>query len=407
MSETVIVAARRTPIGSFQGALSSLSAPQLGSLAIKACLEKGQVPPEAIDDVIMGNVLTAGVGQAPARQAALGAGLPQKTTCLTLNKVCGSGLMSVALAHQMIQTGASEGIVAGGQESMTQTPYLLPDARAGYRLGHQRVVDGIIKDGLWDVYNDFHMGNAAELCAREKNCSRQDQDRFALESYHRARRAIKEGYFKEEITPVSIPSNAVRRAHGTSGAGGADPKGETIVDTDEEPMKADLEKLPTLKPAFQKDGTVTAGNASSLNDGAAAVILMSASRAQSLHLKPMAKILGYATVARAPEWFTMAPSDAIEKNLSQLHLKTSNIDLFEINEAFSVVSLCNMAKLHLDPQRVNIHGGAVALGHPIGASGTRILVTLLHALKRTQGKKGLASLCIGGGEAISMVIEMC
>ena len=390
MTETVIVAATRTPIGSFQGTLSSLPATQLGSLTIKSNLEKIKLAPNEIDDVIMGQVLTAGVGQAPARQAALGAGLPEGTTCLTINKVCGSGLMAVALGYHFIQSGQSPCVVSGGQENMSQTPYLLPQARNGYRMGNKQVIDSMVNDGLWDPYNDFHMGCAAELCAREKNCSRENQDNFAIESYRRSQQATKEGVFKDEITPVTISSR----------------KGNTVVDTDEEPFKTNFDKIPKLKPAFQKDGTVTAGNASSINDGAASVILMSAEKAKSLNLKPMARVLGYATAAKKPEWFTMAPAEAIKKNLSRLNLKTADIDLYEINEAFSVVSLCNMKELDLDPKKVNIHGGAVSLGHPIGASGARVLVTLLHALKRTKQKRGLASLCIGGGEAISMVVEM-
>lgn len=389
MTETVIVAAKRTPIGSFQGSLGEISAPKLGSVAIKAALEASGLKGEDVSEVIMGNVLTAGEGQAPARQAGIFSGLPHGTPCLTIGKVCGSGLKAVMLADQAIRSGDSEVVIAGGMENMTLAPYLLPKARGGYRMGNGQIIDSMVNDGLWDVYNNFHMGNATEICAKKYEITREEQDRYAAQSYTRAQKAIKDGAFKREISPVKIESK----------------KGEIIFDTDEEPGKGSIEKLPSLKPAFDKAGTVTAGNASSINDGAAALVLMSAEAAKKRGLKPLARILGHAQASVAPEWFTIGPSEAIKKNFAKLGLTAKDIDLFEINEAFAAVALANNKILGLSEQNANVRGGAVALGHPIGASGARILVTLLHALEDLNLKRGLASLCIGGGEGVSLIIE--
>ncbi len=390
MSEEVfIVSAARTAIGSFQGNFADIPAPKLGAAAIAEAVKRSGLKPEEINEVIMGCVITAGIGQAPARQATIFAGLPNGTPALTVNKVCGSGLKAVMLADQAIRSGTSEVVVAGGMENMTLAPYLLPKVRSGLRLGHAQVIDSMIKDGLWDAYNDFHMGNATELCAKKYEISREDQDRYAVQSYQRAQKAIQEGSFKREIVGVEVQAG----------------KETKVIDTDEEPFKSKVEKLPTLKPAFQKDGTVTAGNASSINDGGAALVLMNASAAKKKGLKPLAKIVGYAQASVAPEWFTIGPSEAIKKNLQGLNLKASDIDLFELNEAFAAVAIVNNKILGLSEDRVNIRGGAVALGHPIGASGARILVTLLHALADTNQKRGLASLCIGGGEGVSLIVE--
>lgn len=390
MKDVWIVGAARTPIGSFGGSLAAVSTPKLGAVAIAAAVERAGVPKDAIDDVYMGCVLPANLGQAPARQAALFAGLPQSTPCTTVNKVCGSGIKTVMLAASQIRAGDAEIAVAGGMENMSQAPYYLDKARDGYRLGHGQVTDAMVKDGLWDVYNDFHMGNAAEICAKDKGISREDQDAFAAESYRRAQAAVAAGVFKDEIAPVTI----------------AGKKGEqTIVDSDEEPGRGNPAKFASLRPAFDKAGTVTAANASSINDGAAAVVLASADKARELGLKPLARIVAYASHAQAPEWFTTAPVFAVQKALAKAGLSIDDIDLFEINEAFSVVSLACNQGLGVDPAKVNIHGGAVALGHPIGGSGTRILVTLLHNLARTGKRYGVASLCIGGGEAVALVVE--
>ncbi len=387
--ETVILSGVRTPIGSFQGALADLSAPKLGSIAIAEALKRAGLKGEDICEVIMGNVLTAGLGQAPARQATLFAGLPQGTPALTIGKVCGSGLKAVMLADQAIRSGDAEVVIAGGMESMTQAPYLLPKARAGYRMGHGEVLDSLVKDGLWDVYNNFHMGTATEMCAKKYEISRETQDQYALESYQRSQKSVKEGLFKREIVAVEIDSR----------------KGKVVVDSDEEPFKANLEKLGTLKPAFDKAGTVTAGNASSINDGAAALVLASSDWAKKRGLQPLARIVGHAQASVAPEWFTIGPSEAIKKNFNKLGISAKDIDLFEINEAFAAVAIANNKILGLTPDRVNVRGGAVALGHPIGASGARILVTLIHALQDLNLKRGLASLCIGGGEGVSLVVE--
>ncbi len=386
----VIVSASRTAIGSFNGFLKDIPATKLGSIVIGDVIRRAGIGNTLIDEVIMGNVLQANEGQAPARQAALGAGLPVAVECMTVNKVCGSGLKSVMLAAQSIMLGDADVIVAGGMENMTRVPYYLENARQGFKMGHQSVTDGMIKDGLWDVYNDFHMGNAAELCADECRISREEQDEYARMSYTRALEAQKKGYFNDEIVPVEIPQR----------------RGDPLVfDTDEEPGRVKFEKISGLKPAFRKEGSVTAANASSINDGAAALLLMSADKARELNLKPLAKIIAYGSVAKKPEEFTTAPADSINKVLKRAHLNISDIDLFEINEAFSVVSLINNKLLKIDPETVNVNGGAVALGHPIGASGARILVTLLYAMRRMDMQKGLASLCIGGGEASTVIVE--
>jgi acetyl-CoA C-acetyltransferase len=390
MREVVIASACRTPIGSFNGSLSSLPAPKLGAVVIDEALKRANVPKEMVDEVIMGCVLTAGVGQAPARQAAIFAGLPTKVECMTINKVCGSGLKAVMLATQAIKLGDADIIVAGGMESMSNAPYILDKARTGYRMGHGQLIDSMIKDGLWDVYNDFHMGNAGELCARECNISRQEQDEFAVLSYKRALEAIEKGYFKEEIVPVKVPQ----------------PKGgEVIVDEDEEPKRVNFEKIPQLKPAFDPNGTITPANASKINDGASALVLMSKEKAEELGVKPLARIVAYSSAAKDPAWFTTAPVDAIEKVLKKAGMRKEDIDLFEVNEAFAVVALATLKLGGIPIEKMNIHGGAVALGHPIGASGARILTTLLYAMKRKNAKFGLAAICIGGGEASAVIVE--
>jgi acetyl-CoA C-acetyltransferase len=390
MTEPVIVSACRTPIGSFMGSLSSLSATRLGAIVVEEALRRSGLPKQSVQEVILGNVLTAGVGQAPARQAALFAGIPESVECMTVNKVCGSGLKAVMLAAQAIRLGDADVVVAGGMESMSNVPYLLEKGRTGYRMGHGTLVDDMIKDGLWDVYNDYHMGNAAELCARECQIPREAQDQFAVTSYKRAQSAWNEGRFSEEVVPVSVQTK----------------QGEERVAQDEEPFKTKFEKIPTLKPAFQKDGTVTAANASKINDGAAALIVMSREKAEALGIKPLARIIAYASAAKKPEWFTTAPADVIPKVLAKAGLTKEAIDLFEINEAFAVVTLAVNQMLGLDPEKVNVNGGAVALGHPIGASGARILVTLIHALKQRKLRRGMAAICIGGGEAAGMIVEM-
>lgn len=387
---TVILSASRTPIGAFMGSLASLSAPKLGAVAIKSAVEKAGVNINEINEVIMGNVLTAGVGQAPARQASIYAGLPTTVECMTINKVCGSGLKAVMLADQAIKAGDAELIVAGGQESMTNAPYLLPNARSGYKMGNGELVDSMINDGLWDVYNKVHMGNAGELCATEEKFSREEQDAYATRSYERAVNAQKEGWFNDEIAPVEIQDRA----------------GVITVSTDEEPGKVRFDKIPTLKPVFKKDGTITAANASSLDDGAAALVVACEKYAAKNNLKPIAKVIAHVSHAQTPEWFTTAPTTAIQKVLAKAGMKVEDIDLFEINEAFSVVPMHSIRELNLDPEKVNVCGGAVSLGHPIGASGARILTTLIHSLKRTGKKYGIATLCIGGGEANAMIIEV-
>ena len=390
MKEIVILSATRTPVGSFLGKLSSLSAPVLGSIAIRGALEKARVKPEQVEQVILGNVLQAGIGQAPARQASLGAGIPDSVPCITLHKVCGSGMRAVMDASNAIQAGEYDLAVAGGMESMSNAPYLLEKARSGYRMGNVPLVDSMIKDGLWDPYKDIHMGNCAEMCAGKYHFTREEQDAFALESYKRAQHASKSCLFGEEIVAVPVPQK----------------KGDPIrIESDEEPFAAPLEKMGTLKPAFQKDGTVTAANSSKINDGAAALVIASADKAKALGLDPIARIVGYTGVAQAPEWFTTAPVGAIQKLLDKTGRKVSDIDLFEINEAFAAVAMAAIRELSLDPAKVNVRGGAVALGHPIGASGARILTTLIHALRKEGKKTGIAAICIGGGEATAMLVE--
>lgn len=390
MANAVIVGAARTPIGAFQGALSPMSAARLGAVAIQAALQRAGVAPDAVDQVYMGNVLMGGQGQAPARQAAIFAGLPKKVPCTTVNKVCGSGLKSVMLAASEIRLGDAQVVVAGGMESMSNAPYYLFKARDGYRMGNGELVDGMIHDGLWDPYGNVHMGTCGDLCAREKKFSREEQDAFARTSYERAQKAQAEGLFKDEIVPVAIPQKK------------GDP---VVVSVDEEPARGNFKKMPELKPAFGKEGTVTAANASKIDDGAAAVVVVSEDYAKAHNLTVLGRIVAYDGAAQEPEWFTTAPIAAIQRTLDKAKLKASDIDLYEINEAFSVVTMVTMRELGLDHNRVNVHGGAVALGHPIGCSGTRLLVTLLHAMKARGARRGLASLCIGGGEAVALVVE--
>jgi len=390
MKDVVILSAARTPVGTFLGKLSSLSAPALGAAAIRGALGRAGVRPDEVEQVIMGNVLQAGIGQAPARQASLAAGIPNTVPCITLHKVCGSGMRAVMDAANAIVAGEYEVAVAGGMESMSNAPYLLERARSGYRMGNSVLVDSMIKDGLWDPYKDIHMGNCAEMCVAKYHFTREEQDAFALESYKRAQNASKTCLFSEEIVPVEIPQK----------------KGDPLkVDTDEEPFAAPLEKMGGLKPAFQKDGSVTAANSSKINDGAAALVVASEERAKQKGWKPIARIVASAGVAQAPEWFTTAPVGAIEKLLAKTGLKVADIDLFEINEAFAAVAMAAIRELKLDPARVNVRGGAVALGHPIGASGARILTTLIHSLRKGGGRRGVAAICIGGGEATAMLVE--
>ncbi|MCP4727868.1 MAG: acetyl-CoA C-acetyltransferase [bacterium] len=390
LRDVVIVSACRTPVGAFNGGLSSISTTKLGAIAIKEAVSRAGIEPDQVDQVFMGCVLQGGLGQAPARQAAIYAGLPKKVDCTTINKVCSSGLVTVFFGAQSIQTGNADIVVAGGMENMSQTPYFLDKARNGYRLGHGKILDMMVNDGLWDVYNNFHMGNAAEMCAKEYNLSREDQDNFAAESYRKAIESLNNGKFKDEIVPVEIPQR----------------KGDPVViDTDEEPLAGKPEKFPKLRPAFDKEGTVTAANASSINDGASALVLMSREKAESLGIKPLATVKQFATASKDPEWFTTAPADAINNVLEKAGYSIGDIDLFEINEAFSCVSLANNKILDIDTSKVNVKGGAVAIGHPIGASGARILTTLLYAMAESDAKKGIASLCNGGGEATAIIIE--
>ena len=388
--QSVIVSAVRTPLGAFNGIFSPIPATKLGSLAIAEALKRAHLPGERVDEVYMGCVLSAGLGQAPARQASIGAGIPHSVGATTVNKVCGSGLKAVILASQAIGLGEARIVVAGGMENMTRAPYLLEKARQGYRLGHGELTDSLVKDGLWDVYNNFHMGNAGELCAAKYKLTRQELDDFALESYRRAREAIATGAFMREIIAVEVPQK----------------KGSPLVVTDdEEPNRVDLGKLRSLKAVFQEEGVLTVGNSPSCNDGAAAMVVMAEDEARALGLTPMARIVGYAGAALAPEWFTIAPVEAIKRVLKLTGLSLADIDLFEINEAFSAVSLAVNRELGLDHGKVNVNGGAVAMGHPIGATGARILTTLLYALEARGGWRGIASLCIGGGEALAMVVE--
>ncbi|OGU60303.1 MAG: acetyl-CoA acetyltransferase [Ignavibacteria bacterium GWF2_33_9] len=387
---TVILSASRTPIGSYLGTLSNFSAPQLGAATIKESVARAGVAPEDINEVIMGNVLQGGVGQAPARQASIFAGLPKSVECMTINKVCGSGLKAVMLADQAIKAGDANVIVAGGMESMTNAPYFLKKARSGFRMGHGELLDMMIHDGLWDVYKDIHMGNAGELCASTFNLSREEQDDYAIMSYERALDAINNGHFKDEIVPLELSSRA----------------GTTVIDTDEEPGKVNFGKIRSLKTVFKADGSVTAANASSINDGASSLVVASEEYAAAKGLKPIAKVLGHVSYAQEPEWFTTAPAFAIQKLLDKVGMKVEDIDLFEVNEAFAVVSMITAKKLNIPYEKMNVCGGAVSLGHPIGASGARILTTLLYSLKRLGKKYGIASLCIGGGEANALLVEM-
>jgi acetyl-CoA C-acetyltransferase len=390
MNDVVIASACRTPIGSFRGALSSLSAPQLGAIAVREAVRRAGISVEEVQEVIMGNVLSAGVGQAPARQAAIFAGLPHSVECTTVNKVCGSGLKSVMLGAQAIMIGDADVVVAGGMESMSRAPYLLERAREGYRMGNAELVDAMLKDGLIDVYSNSLMGNAGELCAKECNIPREAQDEFAILSYRRAQDAQQAGRFKKEIVGVEVKGD----------------RGEPfIVLEDEDVRKTNFDKIPKLKPAFVKDGTITAANASKISDGAAALVLLSEDKAKRLGVRPIARILAQASFAKAPDWFTTAPADVIAKVAKKAGLSLGDFDLFEINEAFAVVALAVNALAGLDPDKVNVNGGAIALGHPIGASGARVLVTLLHALEQRNLHRGLAALCIGGGEASGVIIE--
>jgi acetyl-CoA C-acetyltransferase len=389
METVVIAAAARTPVGSFQGTLSQVPAPKLGAIAIKEALSRANVKLDEVDECIMGEVLTAGVGQAPARQAALYAGLKNSTPCLTINKVCGSGLKAVMLAADSIQLGHSKIVVAGGQENMSLAPHLLENSRNGYRMGSTQVIDSMIKDGLWDPYNNFHMGNAAEICVKEHNFTREQQDQFAIDSYKKALAAQEKGLFTKEIAKVEIQ----------------DRKGTITIDKDEEPGNVKFDKITGLRPAFDKDGTITAANASKINDGAAALVLMSETEAKKRGTTPLAKIVSQATFAHEPKYFTTAPVGAIKAALQKANLKVGDIDHWEINEAFSVVTQIAMKELEIPAERVNVHGGAVAIGHPIGGSGARILTTLVHSLHQHNKKYGLATLCIGGGEAVALIIE--
>ena len=388
-NSVVIVSAKRSPIGSFQGAISSVPAPKLGSLVISKILEETMMDPLLVDEIIMGNVLSAGIGQAPARQAALGSGLPDTVECLTINKMCGSGLKAVMLASQAIQVSDANVVIAGGFENMSQAPYLIPKARTGYRLGHGNLIDSMIFDGLWDVYNDIHMGSCAEICARDRDYSISDQNDFAKESYRRAIDAQKSGAFNNEIIAIDVKN-----------------KNNTITfNDDEEPEKVNFEKMDTLKPVFKEDGTITAANASKINDGAACLLLMSEYKASELGFKPLARIVSQSSAAHDPKWFTTAPIEAIKKVLIKADMEVDDINLWEINEAFAPVAMSVIDDYNLDHGKVNINGGAIALGHPIGASGARILTTLIHSLNQKEKSIGLATLCIGGGEASALIVE--
>ena len=388
--DVVVVGLSRTPQGAFQGALASLTAPQLGAIAIQAAIERSGVRPDQVGEVIMGHVLQAGVGQAPARQAALGAGLPKSVPATTINKVCGSGMKAVMNGMQSIRLGDAEVVVAGGMESMTQAPYLMPAARAGARMGHAQLLDAMIHDGLWDPYKNQHMGNCGELCAREWKFSREEQDAFAIQSFKRAQAAQSAGKFKQEIAPVKIASK----------------KGDILVDADEGPSKVQFDKIPTLKPAFDKAGSVTAANASTLNDGASALVLMSAARAGELGLKPLARLVSYGSFAQEPEWFTTAPAEAMRRAMKSAGWDKSQVDLWEVNEAFAVVAMAAQRELEIPADRLNVWGGGISLGHPIGASGARIIVTLIQALRDGGHRRGVAGICIGGGEATAVCVEV-
>ncbi len=389
--QTVIVAAKRTPVGAFQGCLSTLSAPHLGAVAIKAVLNETNIDLEEVDEVILGNVLSAGLGQAPARQAAIYSGLPNSVETTTVNKMCGSGLKAVMLADQSIRGCDSHIVIAGGMESMSNAPYLLPNARGGQRLGHGKMIDSMIHDGLWDAYNNKHMGNCAEMLCLDRNYTRESQDEFAITSYNRALTALEDGVFINEITTIEIPQK----------------KGDSVmISEDEEPRKVRFEKIPTLLPAFEKKGVITAANASKLNDGAAVVLAMSAEKAKELGIKPLVKIVAHASAAHEPEWFATAPGKAIDKVLIKANLNVDDIDIWEINEAFAAVTMAAIDDYNIDPGKVNIYGGSIAIGHPIGASGARVLTTLINGLTRNHNSKyGLATLCIGGGEASAIIVK--
>lgn len=390
MREVYIVSAVRTPMGSFNGKLSGIAAPKLGSIAIKGAIERIGLDKNEVQEVFMGNVIQANLGQAPARQAAIFAGLNETTPCTTINKVCASGMKAIMLGAQSIMLGDNDTVIAGGMENMSQAPYYLDQARTGYKYGNGSIIDGLTKDGLIDVYNNYPMGNAAELCAKECNISREEQDEFAIESYKRSAKAWNEGKFKNEIVAVEIPQR----------------KGDPIImDEDEEYKNVFFDKIPNLRPVFDKEGTVTAANASTINDGASALVLMSKEKMESLGLKPLAKIVSYADAAQAPEWFTTSPAKALPRAIEKANLKIEDMDAIELNEAFSVVGIANTQQMNLDPAKVNINGGAVSLGHPLGNSGSRIIVTLIHVLKQNNGKFGGAGICNGGGGASAMVIE--
>lgn len=390
MEEVYILSIVRTPIGSFGGTLSSFSATQLGSFAIKGALSRQNIDPKEVQEVLMGNVVSANLGQAPARQAAIGAGIGTNVPCTTINKVCASGMKAAMLGAQSIMLGINDVVVAGGMESMSNIPYYIPKARYGYKYGHGQLIDGLMHDGLWEVYNGFPMGSCADNTAKEMKISREEQDEYAIRSYKRAAKATEDGDFKSEIIPVEIPQR----------------KGDPIVmDSDEEYKNVFFDKIPSLKPVFNPEGTVTAANASTINDGASAMVLMSKSKMESLGLKPVAKIIGFADAAQDPIWFTTAPSLAIPKAIQRAGLKPEDIDFYEINEAFSVVAIANNKTLGLDPERVNVLGGAVALGHPLGASGARIMTTLTTVLNKNKGEFGVAGICNGGGGASAIVIQ--
>ena len=390
MREVVIVSAVRTPMGSFGGSLSSVSATKLAATAIKGAVEKAGINSEMVQEVFMGNVLQANIGQAPARQAAKFAGLANEVPCTTVNKVCSSGMKSIMLAAQTIKAGDNDIVIAGGMENMSSVPHYLDKVRNGQKLGDMKLIDGLVKDGLTDVYNRVHMGNCAEICAKDMNITREEQDAFAIESYNRSAKSWEEGKFNDEIVPVSVPQ---RRGE------------DLIISEDEEYKNVRMDKIPTLRAVFEKDGTITAANASTINDGASALVIMSSEKADELGIKPLAKIISYADAAQEPEWFTTAPAKALPIALRKANMELSDIDYFELNEAFSVVGLANMKILGLDPEKVNVNGGAVSLGHPLGSSGSRIIVTLINVLKQNGGKIGAAGICNGGGGASAMVIE--
>jgi acetyl-CoA C-acetyltransferase len=388
MKEVYIVGMARTPIGSFNGVLSALTAPQLGAAAIKAALSRSGIAPEQVQELYMGNVVGANVGQAPANQASIYAGIPTNVPCTTINKVCASGMKAIMLGAQSILLGENDIVVAGGMESMSNIPYYLDKARNGYRMGNGQIIDGMIKDGLWDPYNDYHMGIAGELCSTEYKITREDQDNFAKESYTRAAKASEQGWFKNEIVPVEVPG-----------------KTPVTISEDEEYKKANFEKMATLKPAFQKEGAITAANASKINDGAAAVVLVSGEKMKELGLKPLARIVSFADASQAPEWFTTTPIKAMEKALQKAGLTAADIDFAEVNEAFSCVAIVNAREMGIPAEKLNVWGGAVALGHPIGCSGARITITLTSILQANNGKYGMAGICNGGGGASAIIVE--